>query len=82
MVRPSLRFFFHRYTVYVCYYFDMEEACLSSISWSGLAAGDLHAREIGRMSLEIIEAVKKFKIRHRPDDSLRVRIGMVISKEP
>ncbi|GAU91487.1 hypothetical protein RvY_03727 [Ramazzottius varieornatus] len=38
--------------------------------------GNLHAREIGRMSLRIIEAVKTFTIRHRPDDSLRVRIGL------
>jgi hypothetical protein len=33
------------------------------------------------MSLAIIEAVKSFKIRHRPEDALRVRIGMVKSAE-
>ncbi|OQV25922.1 Atrial natriuretic peptide receptor 1 [Hypsibius exemplaris] len=38
--------------------------------------GDLHAREVARMSLSIVEAVKTFRIRHRPEDSLRVRIGM------
>ena len=30
-----------------------------------VVVGDLHAREIARMSLTIIEAVKVFKIEHR-----------------
>ncbi|XP_053560395.1 LOW QUALITY PROTEIN: atrial natriuretic peptide receptor 2-like [Bombina bombina] len=36
----------------------------------------LHAREIGRMSLALLEAVKTFKIRHRPSTQLRLRIGI------
>ncbi|XP_055336545.1 atrial natriuretic peptide receptor 1-like [Paramacrobiotus metropolitanus] len=46
------------------------------VSGLPLRNGDLHAREIARMSLSIIEKVKKFEIRHRPNDQLRVRIGM------
>ncbi|XP_066464942.1 atrial natriuretic peptide receptor 1 [Eleutherodactylus coqui] len=38
--------------------------------------GKLHAREIARMSLALLDAVKTFKIRHRPDQQLRLRIGI------
>lgn len=35
-----------------------------------------HAREIARMALILLEAVKTFKIRHRPNDQIKLRIGM------
>ena len=35
-----------------------------------------HAAEIADMSLEILAAVKKFKIRHRPGKQLQIRIGL------
>uniref|UniRef100_A0A8C1UW54 guanylate cyclase n=1 Tax=Cyprinus carpio TaxID=7962 RepID=A0A8C1UW54_CYPCA len=38
--------------------------------------GKLHAREIASMSLALLEQVKTFKIRHRPNDQLRLRIGI------
>ncbi|XP_026875547.1 atrial natriuretic peptide receptor 1 isoform X1 [Electrophorus electricus] len=38
--------------------------------------GKLHGREIGRMSLALLEAVHSFRIRHRPDQQLRLRIGI------
>ena len=38
--------------------------------------GNNHSREIGRMSLKLLEAVRNFKIQHRPQDSLRLRIGL------
>ncbi|XP_064421730.1 atrial natriuretic peptide receptor 2 isoform X2 [Latimeria chalumnae] len=38
--------------------------------------GKLHAREVARMSLALLEAVKMFKIRHRQNDQLRLRIGI------
>uniref|UniRef100_A0A4W5R477 Guanylate cyclase n=1 Tax=Hucho hucho TaxID=62062 RepID=A0A4W5R477_9TELE len=38
--------------------------------------GKLHAREIAGMSLALLEQVKTFKIRHRPEDQLRLRIGI------
>ena len=38
--------------------------------------GDNHAREIARMSLSILDNVGKFKIRHRPTDQLKIRIGL------
>ncbi|XP_050711339.1 atrial natriuretic peptide receptor 1-like isoform X2 [Eriocheir sinensis] len=38
--------------------------------------GTTHTREIARMSLALLEAVKTFKIRHRPEDSLKLRIGL------
>ncbi|XP_035387054.1 atrial natriuretic peptide receptor 1 [Electrophorus electricus] len=38
--------------------------------------GKLHAREIARMSLALLEAVRTFKIRHRPDQQLKLRIGI------
>ncbi|KAL2084551.1 hypothetical protein ACEWY4_020069 [Coilia grayii] len=38
--------------------------------------GKLHGREIARMSLALLEAVRTFKIRHRPDQQLKLRIGI------
>lgn len=38
--------------------------------------GKLHGREVARMSLALLEAVKSFKIRHRPIQQLRLRIGI------
>lgn len=38
--------------------------------------GNLHAGEIASMSLSLLSAIKTFKIRHRPDDTLKLRIGI------
>jgi len=38
--------------------------------------GKLHAREIARMSLALLDAVRSFRIRHRPDQQLKLRIGI------
>lgn len=38
--------------------------------------GDLHAREIARMALAFLEKVKNFQIRHRPEEKLKLRIGL------
>ena len=38
--------------------------------------GDFHAREIARMSLALLHAIKSFKIRHKPDAMLKLRIGL------
>ncbi|KAJ8311507.1 hypothetical protein KUTeg_010862 [Tegillarca granosa] len=38
--------------------------------------GNLHAREIARMSLALLNAVLSFKIRHRPNEQLKLRIGI------
>ena len=35
-----------------------------------------HASEIANMSLDILSAVLLFKIRHRPEEQLKVRIGI------
>ncbi|GAU96048.1 hypothetical protein RvY_07549 [Ramazzottius varieornatus] len=37
--------------------------------------GTLHAREICRLALHLLEQIKIFKIRHRPDEQLKVRLG-------
>ena len=37
---------------------------------------DLHAREIASMALELLESVKTFEIRHRPEKILQLRIGI------
>ena len=33
-------------------------------------------REIARMSLKLLETMKRFKIRHQPEDRLQLRIGV------
>ncbi|XP_065214464.1 atrial natriuretic peptide receptor 1-like isoform X2 [Planococcus citri] len=38
--------------------------------------GNSHAREIARMSLALLNTVVTFTIRHRPDDKLKLRIGI------
>ncbi|XP_063152016.1 atrial natriuretic peptide receptor 2 isoform X2 [Candoia aspera] len=38
--------------------------------------GKRHAHEIVRMALALLEAVKTFRIRHRPSEQLRLRIGV------
>lgn len=38
--------------------------------------GDDHVREIGLMSLAILDAVKSFTIQHKPDYKLKIRIGI------
>ncbi|CAG0905427.1 unnamed protein product, partial [Cyprideis torosa] len=38
--------------------------------------GDKHAREIARMSLALLKATETFVIRHRPDEKLKLRIGI------
>lgn len=38
--------------------------------------GLLHAREIAGMSLALLEAVDSFKIRHVPDQKLKLRAGV------
>ena len=38
--------------------------------------GDLHAREIARMSLALLESISRFVIPHRPREQLKLRIGL------
>lgn len=38
--------------------------------------GKRHAGEIASMSLHLLTAIKRFKIRHRPSDTLKLRIGI------
>ncbi|XP_054158024.1 receptor-type guanylate cyclase Gyc76C-like isoform X2 [Oppia nitens] len=46
------------------------------VSGLPIRIGDAHAAEIASMALEMLESVKSFKIRHRPDDLLQLRIGI------
>lgn len=38
--------------------------------------GKLHAREVARMALALLDAVRSFRIRHRPQQQLKLRIGV------
>ncbi|XP_067647261.1 receptor-type guanylate cyclase Gyc76C-like isoform X2 [Eurosta solidaginis] len=38
--------------------------------------GDLHAGEIASMALELLHAVKQHRIAHRPNETLKLRIGI------
>ncbi|XP_054716917.1 LOW QUALITY PROTEIN: receptor-type guanylate cyclase Gyc76C-like [Uloborus diversus] len=38
--------------------------------------GEQHAAEISSMALDLLEAVKTFKIRHKPSQTLKLRIGI------
>lgn len=38
--------------------------------------GDNHARAIARTAIALLDHVYKFKIRHRPNEQLKLRIGI------
>ena len=38
--------------------------------------GTRHSQEIANVSLDLLSAVTSFKIRHRPQEQLRLRIGL------
>ena len=38
--------------------------------------GQQHAAEIASMALDLLEAVENFQIRHRPTQTLKLRIGI------
>lgn len=38
--------------------------------------GDRHAGEIAHMALELLSASAQFKIPHRPESSLQIRVGV------
>ena len=38
--------------------------------------GDNHAGEIASMSLHLLSAIKSFQMRHRVDETLKLRIGI------
>lgn len=44
--------------------------------------GRLHAREVARMALALLDAVRSFRIRHRPQEQLRLRIGIHTGAAP
>ncbi|KAK8757693.1 hypothetical protein V5799_004676 [Amblyomma americanum] len=46
------------------------------VSGIPLPNGNLHAREIARMSLALLHNVRSFTIHHRPHEQLRLRIGL------
>ncbi|XP_071439399.1 guanylate cyclase 32E [Hetaerina americana] len=46
------------------------------VSGLPLRNGEQHAAEIASMSLHLLAAVTKFRIRHRPNDPLQLRIGI------
>ena len=38
--------------------------------------GHQHAEEIAKMALHLLQSVEKFKIQHRPNEKLKLRIGI------
>ncbi|CAG2067452.1 unnamed protein product, partial [Timema podura] len=46
------------------------------VSGLPLKNGDRHAGEIASMSLDLLEAIKVHRIAHRPNDVLKLRIGI------
>lgn len=49
---------------------------ISQVSGLPVRNGDLHAREIARMALALLAKVHNFVIRHRPEEKLKLRIGL------
>lgn len=38
--------------------------------------GHQHAVEVAEMALHLLQSVQRFKIQHRPDEKLKLRIGI------
>ena len=38
--------------------------------------GDRHAGEVASMALQLLAAIKSFRVRHRPDVMVKLRIGL------
>jgi class 3 adenylate cyclase len=38
--------------------------------------GNQHAVEMARMALQLLQAVTNFQIRHRPNEAVKLRIGI------
>ena len=43
--------------------------------------GDKHAAEIASMALHLLQGIQSFTIRHRPGDTLNLRIGLHAGEE-
>ncbi|XP_076454270.1 guanylate cyclase 32E-like [Babylonia areolata] len=46
------------------------------VSGLPLRNGNLHAGEVASMALALLAAIKSFRIRHRPEETLKLRIGI------
>jgi len=46
------------------------------VSGLPLRNGDLHAGEIASLSLHLLRDIRDFRIHHRPNETLRLRIGL------
>ena len=55
---------------------SIKSSTLHTISGIPVRNGTTHVREIARMSLKLLEAVKTFKIRHLREEQLKLRIGV------
>jgi atrial natriuretic peptide receptor A len=50
--------------------------CLQVVSGLPIRNGTRHAVEMAKMSVKILAAIRRFRIRHRPEDHLELRIGL------
>ena len=46
------------------------------VSGLPLRNGDLHAGEVASLSLHLLRNIRDFRIHHRPNETLRLRIGL------
>ena len=46
------------------------------VSGLPLRNGDSHAGQIASMALSLLSAIKSFQIRHRPNETLKLRVGI------
>lgn len=62
------------------FFFFHPRHVIIQVSGLPLRNGDQHAGQIASMSLELLNAVRNHKIPHRPNDTLKLRIGIHTGK--
>ncbi len=50
--------------------------CIYGGQWLPISNGTRHAEDISTMALHFLSAIKRFKIRHLPNEKLALRIGI------
>ncbi|XP_042904923.1 receptor-type guanylate cyclase Gyc76C [Parasteatoda tepidariorum] len=81
MDTKNIRTLFCVIRTFILHYFDVYKVetigdAYMVVSGLPIRNGDMHAGQIAFMALELLESIRAFKIRHKQNDTLKLRIGI------